>query len=176
VNLVNNIGSQFNDKQWRFFKAVIFESAIETFSGGRVKYVGQEKDGCDFIIPSLNNVKVEMKYTEDVLYTERSNIARTLTKSITLLNSKGTNTHSGLPSDYSNFILVVGRRGGAVIDKPTLSNYLDIKGDSITAVIPTDKMVFVFTPTTISQSSENLNVNLKQEILDTIARSLSSFL
>jgi len=172
VNLCASLGSQFNDAQWRFLKAFVFETAVEKFSEGLVQYVAQE--GCDFIIPSINNVKIEMKYTEDVLYTAKSSVPRKQTKTITLLNSKGTNTHSVLPETYADFLLVVGQRGAALIDKPTLANYIEIKGDSITTTIPTDKMHFIFTPDTISEPKV-IEFNLRQQIIQTIRTSLSEF-
>jgi len=174
VNLCASVGTQFNDAQWRFFKAVIFETAVEKFSGGLIKYVAQE--GCDFIIPSFNNTKIEMKYTEDVLYTAKSIIPRKQTKSITLLNSKGTNTHSKLPDTYADFLLVVGQRGAALIDKNTLANYIEIKGDSITATIPTDQMQFIFTPSDIKEPQIATDFNLREKIIQTIANSLSEFM
>ena len=174
VSLVSSIGSQFNDVQWRFLKAVVFEKAVETFSDKKLVYVAQL--GCDFIIPSLDNAKVEMKYTEDVLYTEKSMVPRINAQSITLMNSKGTNNHTGLPDEYADFILIVGKRGAAIIDKPTLSNYIKINGDSITAVIPTDKMTFIFTPDTVTTKDVIKTgdaINLKQTILDAISDALA---
>ena len=176
VNLVTSIGPQFNDAQWRFLKAVVFEKAVEAFSEKKLVYVAQV--GCDFIIPSLNNAKVEMKYKEDVLYTEKSRVPRKNAQSITLMNSKGTNVHTGLPDEYADFILIVGRRGAAIVDKPTIGNYIKINGDSITAVIPTDKMSFIFTPDTVTAATDIQSggaINLKQTILDAISDALSKF-
>jgi hypothetical protein len=119
-----------------------------------------------------------MKYTEDVLYTEKSRVPRINAQSITLMNSKGTNNHTGLPDEYADFILIVGKRGAAIIDKPTLGNYIKINGDSITAVIPTDKMTFIFTPDTVTTKDVIKTgdaINLKQTILDAISDALSKF-
>jgi hypothetical protein len=174
VNLVTSIGPQFNDAQWRFLKAIVFEKAVEAFSEKKLVYVSQV--GCDFIIPSLNNAKVEMKYTEDVLYTEKSRIPRKNAQSITLMNSKGTNSHTGLPDEYADFILIVGRRGAAIVDKPTISSYIKINGDSITATIPTDKMTFIFTPDTVTATPDIQSdgaINLRQTILDAISDALT---
>jgi hypothetical protein len=122
----------------------------------------------------MDNTKIEMKYIEDALYAEKSSTPRKFSKNITLMNSKGTNTHVGLPENYADFILVVGKRGGAIIDKQTLSNYIQINGDSISAVIPTEQMIFIFTPETVEINTQN-TINLKQTILDSIKDTLSKF-
>jgi hypothetical protein len=66
--LCKSIGNDFNSPQWRFLKATILEKAVAKYSNGMLRYVGEEERGCDFMIESLNNVKVEMKYTEECLF------------------------------------------------------------------------------------------------------------
>jgi hypothetical protein len=174
VNLVKSIGNQFNDAQWRFLKAIIFETSIEKFSGGHIKYVARK--GCDFIIPELNNVTVEMKYVEDALYTAKGRVLRAKTKSLTLMNSKGTNVHKSLPSDYADYLLVVGQLGGALVDKATLSEYIEINGDSISATIPTEKMKLLFTPDSIDLTIIPDNaLDLINVILSAINQALDKF-
>ena len=175
VNLVKSVGTQFNDAQWRFFKAVVFETAIQKFSNGKVQYVA--KEGCDFIVPELNNIKVEMKYVEDALYTAKGHKLREKTKTLTLLNSKGTNSHKELPPDYADYLLVVGQVGCALIDKATLSQHIEINGDSISASVPTEKMILIFTPKTLNINSERkIEINLRQTILNAIDNSLDAFI
>jgi hypothetical protein len=174
VNLVKSIGNQFNDAQWRFLKAIIFETSIEKFSGGAVKYVARK--GCDFIIPAMNNVTVEMKYVEDALYTAKGRVLRPKTKSLTLMNSKGTNVHKALPSDYADYLLVVGQLGGALVDKATLSEYIEINGDSISATIPTEKMKLLFTPDSVNLSTPPDSLDLISVILSAINQALDKFM
>lgn len=175
VNLVKSIGNQFNDAQWRFFKAVVFESAIQKFSNSKVQYVARE--GCDFIIPEMNNIRLEMKYVEDALYTAKGHVLRKNTKTLTLLNSKGTNSHKELPTTYADYLLVVGQVGCALIDKVTLSEYIEINGDSISASIPTEKMVFIFTPETLNINSEiKIEINLRKTILNAVDCALNDFM
>lgn len=175
VNLVKSIGTQFNDAQWRFLKAIIFETSIEKFSNGNVKYVARK--GCDFIIPALNDVSVEMKYVEDALYTAKGKTLRSKTKSLTLMNSKGTNVHKALPSDYADYLMVVGQNGGALIDKATLSEYIEINGDSISATVPTEKMKLLFTPETIDLDVKPDNsLDLIHVILSSINQALDQFM
>jgi hypothetical protein len=175
VNLVKSVGNQFNDAQWRFFKAVVFETSIQKFSNGKLQYVA--KEGCDFIIPELKNIRLEMKYVEDALYTAKGHTLREYTKTLTLLNSKGTNSHKELPPDYADYLLVVGQIGGALIDKTTLSEYITINGDSISASIPTGQMILLFTPDTINVNVEKkIEVNLRRTILNAIENALSYFM
>lgn len=174
VNLVKSIGTQFNDAQWRFLKAIIFETSIEKFSGGNVKYVARK--GCDFIIPELNNITVEMKYVEDALFTAKGRVLRSKTKSLTLMNSKGTNVHTQLPSDYADYLLVVGQLGGALVDKRTLSEYIEINGDSISATIPTEKMKLLFTPETVDLTTPpDTSLQLGNIIISAIHHALEQF-
>jgi hypothetical protein len=175
VRLVKSIGNQFNDAQWRFLKAIIFETSIEKFSDGHLKYVARK--GCDFIIPELNNLTVEMKYVEDALYTAKGKTLRPKTKSLTLMNSKGTNVHKSLPSDYADYLMVVGQNGGAIIDKATLSEYIEINGDSISATVPTEKMKLLFTPETVDLNMiPDDSLDLINVILSSINQALDQFM
>lgn len=173
INTVASIGPQFNDAQWRFLKACIFETSIDVFSKGKIKYVALQ--GCDFIIPELNNIRIEMKYTEDALYTDKGKTPRNECKSLTLLNSNGSNTHIALPDSYADYLLIVGRKGAAVIDKPTLQKYIEIRGDSILAKnIPINKMHFIFTPETVSIPTV-YECNLRDKIVKLIYEELKQF-
>jgi len=171
VNLSHNLGRQFNDPQWRFFKAVIFENAIAAFSDGSIKYVALE--GCDHHVTIDDHVyTVETKYVEHALFAPRSSHPRHLSQCITLMNSKGTNTHRTLPANYADYLLVIGSRGAAMIDRVQLEQWIDIKGDSITAQIPTHCMDFVFTPQTISGPTNNTEINLRRDITETLFRAI----
>ena len=115
-----SIGSELNDSQWRFLKAIFLENAVANYSNNTLIYVGDKEKGCDFKIPSLNNLKIEMKYTEECLFNRKKLELKNLTKQITLLNSRGTNTHRCLPEDYSDYLLIVEMNGAALISKNNL--------------------------------------------------------
>jgi hypothetical protein len=174
VNLCVSIGDQLNDAQWRFFKAVVFENSMEAYSDGSVEYVGEE--GCDLLV-TLNGqvVRVEMKYTEHALYTAKGKLPRANSQKITLMNSKGSNTHKSLPANYADFLLVVGVRAAALVSKSTLKQFININGDSIDASIPTNKMEFVFTPDTVTESTVTV-LNLREELNEAVRRTLQKVL
>lgn len=173
VNLAASLGDQLNDAQWRFFKANVFENSMEAYSAGNVRYVGEE--GCDLIVTedSGKEHRVEMKYTENALFTPKGTVPRALCQSITLMNSKGSNTHKTLPTNYADFLLVVGLRGAALVDKATLSKYAKINGDSITTEkMPTAEMHFVFTPNTVNAPTVT-QINLREELNEAVRRTIA---
>jgi hypothetical protein len=156
ARLVKALGNQLNDKQLRFLKATIFEQSMEVYSNDSIKYVGEE--GCDLII-NINgvNARVEMKYTEDALYTDVNKTLREKTGNIKLMNSMGTNTHKVLPSTYADYLIFVGRQGAMLFDKATIEPWIDPKGDGITANIPTNLGIILATP-------NEMNADLQKEI------------
>lgn len=172
VNLAASLGDQLNDAQWRFFKAIVFENSMEAYGDGNIEYVGEE--GCDLLVTTdwAQKIRVEMKYTENALYTPKGTTPRAVCQSITLMNSKGTNTHKALPANYADYLLIVGMRGAALVDKATLSKYAQINGDSITAQIPTTDMEFVFTPDTVAAPTIT-EINLREELNEAVRRTIA---
>lgn len=144
ARLTKALGDQLNDAQLRFIKALVFEQSMEDYSKGKIKYVG--KEGCDLIIPELNDAKVEMKYVEDALYTSKRKELREHTGGIKLMNSMGTNTHKSLPPNYADFLIFIGNQGAMLFDRKTLSAHIDPGGDGISANIPTNKGIILATP------------------------------
>lgn len=144
ARLTRALGDQANDAQLRFLKAMIFEQSIEEYSNSEIKYVGQE--GCDLIIPSLNDARVEMKYVENALYTPSRKELREQTGGIKLMNSMGTNTHKVLPPNYADYLIYVGNQGAILFDKITFEQHIISGGDGITANIPTNKGIILATP------------------------------
>lgn len=148
--LCTALGSELNDQQWRFLKAAFLERAVASYSNNLLVYVGDDKNGCDFIIPSLNNATVEMKFTAEALFNPKKMVPKEKCKAITLLNSKGTNTHLNLPESYAQHLLIVEARGAAFVTKDKLMQYVVSNGDSLTAVVPSAELTFVFQPSDIS--------------------------
>ena len=143
--LCTSLGSELNDSQWRFLKAVFLENAVAQYSGGMLTYVGESERGCDFVVPSLN-LKIEMKYTSEALYPGKKTTMRPNSKNITLMNSKGTNTHDSLPETYADYLLIVEQRGAAIISKENLKKYVKVNGDSLSAKIPTSELTVISQP------------------------------
>ena len=171
-DLCTCLGGELNDHQWRFLKAVFLERAVSRYSENKLIYVGQE--GCDFIISELNNVKIEMKYVSECLFTSKTLIARKNTKQITLLNSKGTNKHTKLPDKYANYLLIVEMNGAAIISKEKLEMYVNINGDSLSAIIATSELDYIFTPTNIQTSDAKTPLFIKEKITNLIDEIIDS--
>ena len=166
-NLCISIGKELNDPQWRFLKAIFLENAVAEYSNNKLSYAGDKEKGCDFRVESLGNIKIEMKYTEECLYSKKYQLKQT-TKSITLLNSRGTNTHLCLPEDYSEYLLIVEMNGAALVSKEVLQKYISVNGDSLTTKIPTDELHIIFEPNEIVQLTEKKELNIKTTIMNTI--------
>lgn len=132
--LVAALGPQLNSEQFRFLKAHILEKSLEIYSNYAISYVANV--GCDFLIPDLNDTKLEMKFNQTSIFGKTGNMSKNCTAK--LMNSNGSNKHTTLPEDYADFLLVVSQRGAIVFDKPTFSQYITINGDGIKATIPTE--------------------------------------
>ena len=145
ARLTQALGDQANQGQIRFLKATMFEQSIETYSNGKIKYVGQ--NGCDHVITEQDlDARIEMKYTEDAVYTPSKKLLRKTTGGIKLMNSMGTNTHKVLPATYADFLLFVGNQGAILFDRATVAAHITPGGDGITANIPTKEGIIIATP------------------------------
>ena len=145
ARLTRALGDQANNGQIRFLKATIFEQSIESYSKGKIKYVGQ--DGCEHVISDPNlDARIEMKYTEDAVYTPSKKQLRARTGGIKLMNSMGTNTHKVLPATYADFLLFVGNQGAILFDRTTVAAHITPGGDGIVANIPTKEGIIIATP------------------------------
>jgi hypothetical protein len=171
--LCSALGNEFNDPQWRFLKATFLEIAVSEYSDGGLIYVGDEQQGCDFIVPSLDNMKIEMKYMADCLYGKgKVPKLKSMCNNITLLNSKGTNKHINLPDSYADYLMVVEMRGCAIVSKEKLKQYVVSNGDSLSASIPTSELTVVCEPSS-RHSAEKKELNIKKKILALIKSEIS---
>lgn len=171
ITLVDSIGTELNDRQWRFLKSTVLELGVASYSDGLLIHVGETENGCDFIIPSMNNIKIEMKYQTDVLYPAKGILMREYTKEIKLMNSMGTNTHTDLPLGYADYLLIVDKRGVAIIHKDILKNFLKINGDSISARIQSNQLISIFKPDDIIPSQPR-RLDIKKRVLDVILQAI----
>lgn len=171
ATLADGLGRQLNDAQWRFFKAIVLESSMEAYSDGSVKYVGQE--GCDLLV-TIEGVehRVEMKYMEGALYNKRGRV-RDRVKGVTLMNSKGSNTHKDLPLHYADFLLVVGLRGACLLSKKNLRKYITINGDSISADFPVSRAEIVADPQQMTVVNKQ-QIDLRSQLVEAVKRTVSS--
>lgn len=152
ARLTRALGNQANTEQLRFFKAMIFEKSMETYSQGRIVYVGQE--GCDLLVPALGGARVEMKYVEGALYTTARRTLRESTGGIKLMNSMGTNTHKTLPANYADYLIYIGCQGAMLFDRATLEAHMVAGGDGITANLPTSKGILLAGPDVMTPGTQ----------------------
>jgi hypothetical protein len=154
------VGTQLNSEQLRFLKARAYELTLaRMFSNNKLVYVA--KDGCDFIIPEFDNLKLEMKYTAGAIFSPKNKMKKTC--SIKLMNSHGSNTHKTLPSEYADYLLFVSDTGAVLFDKPTIEQHSVFGGDGITANIPTNLGIIVADKTVM-----NLGMTETVDILNKI--------
>ena len=114
-----------------------------------------------------------MKYVEGCIFNGKKLSQKKTTSEIKLMNSNGTNTHSGLPDTYSDYLLIVDLNGAAVISKEILKNYIILNGDGIKAKIPVDKLHIVFQPSDITKTDKK-DLRIKEIIMDTIHEIINS--
>lgn len=153
VNYVYSLGDQLNENQNRFNKGKVLELCVQQYSDGSLKYVGDKQNGCDFLINNeeFENVRLEMKFIEYGLITpKRQNIPK-FSKQIKLMSSNGTNKHTQLPDSYADYLMVVTKNSGAIIDKKKLNKCIRMNGDGIIAEIPISDMFFIFIPSDVKK-------------------------
>lgn len=158
--LVHALGPQLNTEQLRFLKARILEKSLEQYSNGSLKYVAT--DGCDFLLPLLDNTRMEMKFANGALFGKKGNMR--LNTSIILMNSMGNRQYHELPESYADFLLYVSNYGAVLFDKPTLSKYISPNGDGITAVLPTNLGIVVADPTVMAPGKDQAYIDFIQQL------------
>jgi hypothetical protein len=119
-----------------------------------------------------------MKYEKNLLYTKKGGLKSKV--NLTLINTMGKNENrKKLPKDYSEYLIAVDSQGCAVIDKKTLSRYLDSSSDSgqIKAKgIPSTEFIIVRRPSEITiQCIKNVDyvqakLQLQKEFLSNIKK------
>ncbi len=168
INLVATIGDQFDDSQWRFAKARVFEKSLEKYSDYTVKYINQP--GCDLLIDAngIKNVRVEMKFIRNAFFSPKRMKMKDICY-LSLMSTQGTNKHKNLPDNYADYLLVVSNNCAGLIDKKTLMKYTTMRGDGIVAALPSKKMHMIFTPDTFN-NPKTYDIDLRQVIDDAIDR------
>lgn len=151
VNFVYSLDKQLNTNQNRFNKGKVLELCVQEYSDGSLKYVGDTENGCDFLINNKNfkDVRLEMKFLERGLCTPVREKKPMFTKQIKLMSSNGTNKHTKLPKNYADYLMLVTKNSGAVIDKNKLQKCISLAGDGIIAEIPVKDMIFIFEPSDV---------------------------
>jgi hypothetical protein len=172
-NLCLSIGKDLNEPQWRFLKSIFLENAISNYSNYDLTYVGCSEQGCDFIVKKLNNLRIEMKYVEGCIFSGKKLCQKKTTSEIKLMNSNGTNTHSGLPDTYSDYLLIVDLNGAGLISKEKLKKYIILSGDGIKAKLPIDILHIVFKPSDIKETNKT-DLRIRENFMLTINQIINS--
>lgn len=170
---VDTLGDSLNSPKNRFDKSDILELAVEVFSDGKIEH--HNETGRDFYIPELD-IYCEMKYETELLF--KSSLAPKDQNSLTLVNTMGSNDRVKLPNDYAEFLLAVGSKGCAVVNKETLEKYLDTESDSgqIKAKnIPKSDFIFVRLPNQILNRRKIPNIDYREEKLKLQKEFLNKF-
>jgi|TARA_B100000941_G_scaffold229689_1_gene172067 hypothetical protein len=150
--LVNNIGTELNERKLRFDKSDLFEKSLEKFSNGLMRYVNQE--GVDHILP--DGTTVEMKYTQDSLFTTKTQKQKEYVADLQLMNSRGGSEGRTLPETYAQYLLICDNNAIAVAPTEMLEPYLENAGDGIkTKKLPISVIQYVATPKEIKINSVN---------------------
>ena len=178
-----------NDPQWRFFKGLCMELAVEKNS--TMKYVG--KVHCDFVWP-LHNITAELKtqlgkenpkekydgFWKFVKKTGEIKLRKKITVKFT--NSRGTNTKQTLTANaVADFLIVLRRDGVVVFDRNTVLKNIVHLGDGFDMIIPVDEINqtipgghIIVGPITSSNKYKNSNT-LKQVIIDATKNNIPKF-
>jgi hypothetical protein len=193
-SVVDTLGSTMNGQKDRFDKSDIIEMAIDAYSNGQIKYVND--DGVDHKLvnlPNANNEPTtqEMKFVGTLFYKEfvieRANKKRgtpsvkqllpaKLPITLKLVNSMGSNSHTSLPANYAEFLLVADNHSIHVIKVSDLTPYLEFGGDGIEACkVPCNLFHEVVGPNNIKNRKALQGFNYKEEKLAFQKNFLSKF-
>jgi hypothetical protein len=144
ATLIENLGTQLNDRKDRFDKSDIIEQSFEVYSGGRLKWVDDiGRDHFD----TERGLDLEFKYVSNGLFTKTGK-QKAVVK-VKLKNSlgefKGTTVKD--PADY----YVIGQQDSvAIISWTEIEPYLVAVPDGIEAHIPFDALSFIFMPSDVN--------------------------
>lgn len=126
--LVSAIGNTLNSHKDRFDKSDLLEQSIEVYSDGKVRWINLI--GRDLQL--MDRRTLEMKFM-DGCFRGKSGRMRRCISSIRLMNSLGTCSHSSLPPDYADFLLLSDSTTVGIVDRHTLALHVKRKGDGLSA-------------------------------------------
>mgnify|MGYP005636970081 CR=1 FL=1 len=137
-SMVNDLGSQLNERQLRFLKARLIESAISRMSNGTVEWVdaiGQDHQ--------FEDVRIETKFCTNSLTTAKGDLKKgRITSEIKLTNTLGSSDGRSLPDTF-DYLLIVDTDTCAVVSREKLLPYVTSAGDGLKAKIPFSDLTFI---------------------------------
>ena len=126
--LVSAIGDTLNSHKDRFDKSDLLEQSIETYSDGKVRWINLI--GRDLQL--MDGRTLEMKFMGGC-FRGKNGRTRKCIPNIRLMNSLGTCSHSSLPPDYADFLLLSDSTTVGIVNRSTLAMYVKAKGDGLSA-------------------------------------------
>jgi len=137
-SMVNDLGSQLNERQLRFLKARLIESAISRMSHGKVEWV--DNIGQDH---QFEDVRIETKFCTNSLTTGKGALKKSkITSEIKLTNTLGSSDGRSLPDTF-DYLLIVDTDAVAVVSREELLPFVTSAGDGLKAKVPFDKLSWV---------------------------------
>jgi hypothetical protein len=126
--LVSAIGNTLNSHKDRFDKSDLLEQSIESYSDGKIQWINLI--GRDLQL--MDGRTLEVKFMGGC-FRGKNGRTRKCIPNIRLMNSLGTCSHSSLPPDYADFLLLSDSTTVGIVDRSTLAMYVKAKGDGLSA-------------------------------------------
>ena len=169
--LINEIGTQLNDRKDRFDKSDIIEQAVAVYSGDRLAWVDLiGRDHCD----TETEFDLEFKYVSDGLFTKVKKLPKK-TVIVKLKNNLG--THKGTKvSNPADFYMIGQQDALAIISWEDIKKYLVAVPDGIEARIPFDALSFIFDFNDIDYKENKIGVDYKKIKMDAQRELIETFL
>jgi hypothetical protein len=136
--MVNDLGDQLNERQLRFLKARLIESAIARMSDGTVEWV--DNIGQDH---QFKDVRIETKFMTNGLTTGKGALKKTKrTSEIKLTNTLGSSDGRSLPDTF-DYLLIVDTDAVAVVSREALLPNVTSNGDGLKASVSYDDLSWI---------------------------------
>ena len=136
--MVNDLGSQLNERQLRFLKARLIESAIARMSEGQIDWVDDIGQDHQF-----GDVRIETKFCTNSLTTAKGGPKKGPTTSeIKLTNTLGSSDGRSLPDTF-DYLLIVDTDACAIVSRNKLLPHVTSAGDGLKAKVPFDDLEWV---------------------------------
>jgi hypothetical protein len=137
-SMVNDLGTQLNERQLRFLKARLIESAIARMSKGKIEWV--DNIGQDH---QFEDVRIETKFCTNSLTTSKGLLKKSqVTSEIKLTNTLGSSDGRSLPDTF-DYLLIVDTDACAVVSREELLPFVTSAGDGLKAKVPFEKLDWV---------------------------------
>jgi hypothetical protein len=136
--MVKDLGAQLNERQLRFLKARLIESALAKMSNGKLEWV--DSIGQDH---QYGDTRIETKFMTNGLTSASGEFKKTnRTSEIKLTNTLGSSEGRDLPDTF-DYLLIVDTNCAAIVSREKLLPYVKSNGDGLKASVPYDDLDFI---------------------------------